>query len=306
MENQKHLSENVSINNALATTMSNAAGQAKSKKINAQSVNDHPLRTVELYHKYDKSNRCNSGAPKDASTKNTIVSATNQLTGTSNGHSAYPASTMDIREYVHASTFGAADQYDHKGISNGLPRGRLTTSVSISRVTKRRATGDLLRAINNTSRTHGNAEYQSGPCNAASCENCKFMKPTNTFKSTVNGNVFNIKQKITCKSKNVIYLIQCKEEGCEKQYVGETQRTLGARMNDHRSRMKKPKTPIAHHFSAENHGIENLEIIGIEIPEKSGEKYMTGGHYNKAYRIHRETYWQMSLEAIYPDGLSVK
>ena len=41
-----------------------------------------------------------------------------------------------------------------------------------------------------------------------------------------------IKKKITCTSINVIYMIQCKK--CDKQYIGETKRTLHGRFSKHR------------------------------------------------------------------------
>ena len=42
-----------------------------------------------------------------------------------------------------------------------------------------------------------------------------------------------IKNRVTCKSSNVIYLIQCAP--CRQQYVGETGQPLHARMNNHRA-----------------------------------------------------------------------
>ena len=219
--------------------------------------------------------------------------------------------TNQLVETIHpTSTSESADQCDREEISNDISRGLLTSSVTylilICLIDRLFVLLGQMLSFNKTEKEQQNAEYQSGPCNAKKCENCKFMKPTNTFKSTVTGISFSIKHKITCKSENVVYLMQCKK--CKKQYVGETERALGERMNDHRSRMKKPKTLIARHFSAENHSIENLEIIGIEIAEIPllGAKFMTGGQYSKPFRIFCEKLWQMILQTINPDGLSVQ
>ena len=150
-----------------------------------------------------------------------------------------------------------------------------------------------------------NGEFNSGPCNVSGCRNCRFMKVTNTFKSTATGKKFRIKHTITCKTSNVIYIMQCKKRYCKKQYVGETRNSLGDRMNDHRSQIRNAskKTLIANHFSHQHHGIENLEIIGIEIPSLK-EKY--DSRYEVTERLGREKYWQRKLRTIAPDGMNVE
>ena len=62
-------------------------------------------------------------------------------------------------------------------------------------------------------------------CNKSSCTICPFIEDGRnqyTFYST--GQTFKIKSHITCKTPNVIYMIQCTK--CNLQYIGETKRRL--------------------------------------------------------------------------------
>ena len=47
-----------------------------------------------------------------------------------------------------------------------------------------------------------------------------------------------IKEHITCNSKNLIYMIECRK--CQKQYIGETKRRLNERFGEHRRSVTKP------------------------------------------------------------------
>ena len=60
-----------------------------------------------------------------------------------------------------------------------------------------------------------------------------------TFNNT--GEVREIKQQMTCKSTNLICMIECKR--CKNQYIGETKRTLRERFTEHRQTTNNPITP---------------------------------------------------------------
>ena len=68
--------------------------------------------------------------------------------------------------------------------------------------------------------------------------------------STNDGKLHNIKQPVTCKTKNVCYLITCKK--CREQYTGETKLEFHLRMNNHNSdvRTNKKSTGMIRHFSS--------------------------------------------------------
>ena len=94
------------------------------------------------------------------------------------------------------------------------------------------------------------------PCNSRRCKTCPNINPQDTFQSTTNGRSFRVRTSATCKTKNLVYLIQCKQ--CKKQYVGETQNPLHTRLNGHRSDIntKKVDKPVAAHFNLPGHSIE--------------------------------------------------
>ncbi len=90
------------------------------------------------------------------------------------------------------------------------------------------------------------------------------MVACNKFKSKSTGRQYNIKTQITCRSRNLVYLISCAK--CGMQYVGETEQALHLRMNGHRSdfRTRKIDKPVAAHFCQEDYSLEELEVKGVE------------------------------------------
>ena len=62
------------------------------------------------------------------------------------------------------------------------------------------------------------------------------MKEQTTHLHT--GEVREIKQQMTCKSTNLIYMIECKR--CKKEYIGETKRTIRERFTEHRQATNNP------------------------------------------------------------------
>ena len=66
---------------------------------------------------------------------------------------------------------------------------------------------------------------------------------------------------LNCKSKNLIYLNECKK--CTKQYIGETKHQLHERFDEHRRSSQnhhqhiKP-TPVSTHFNQPGHSIDYL------------------------------------------------
>ena len=101
------------------------------------------------------------------------------------------------------------------------------------------------------------------PCHSDTrCETCKSGLFYTSISSTNNGYKHIIKQPMTCKTKNVCYLINCKK--CYKQYTGETQLEFHKRMNNHTSdiRHKKKSTGMVRHFA--KCGLNNVQPIILE------------------------------------------
>lgn len=133
-------------------------------------------------------------------------------------------------------------------------------------------------------------------CGSKKCLTCRFHATDNTkFKSEVTKKHYEFQNNMYCKSKNIIYLITCRQ--CKKQYVGETGRELRERVNDHRSAIKNKKdTPIAVHFNLINHSILDLQIVPIEIISNTAKSL--------ACRRIREAHWQLNLKTTFPFGIN--
>ena len=77
-----------------------------------------------------------------------------------------------------------------------------------------------------------------------------------------------INDNLNCKSKNLIYLIECKK--CTKRYIGETKRQLHERFGEHRRSIQnhhqliKP-TPVSAHFNQPGHSIDHLLLTSLEL-----------------------------------------
>ena len=131
-------------------------------------------------------------------------------------------------------------------------------------------------------------------CPNINCKACNYITEGKTFKSTHNNSQYMVRGDINCKSSNLIYLITCNQ--CELQYVGETGRTLGDRINDHLSRIRTLKpTPVGKHFNSPNHSLRDLRIMGIELFTIN---------YSSDSRKVKENIWQTLLETTWPNGIN--
>lgn len=137
-------------------------------------------------------------------------------------------------------------------------------------------------------------------CQKRRCECCLYIKTQSEFSSTRNGAEFTITGKLDCNSKNILYLIQCAK--CEEQYVGETERTLRARLNNHLSDIRNyAETSIAEHFNQWDHLSSDLQITPIvQLPDE-GCKVK-----NKKARIKQETWFINKLGTMTPDGMNAR
>ena len=82
------------------------------------------------------------------------------------------------------------------------------------------------------------------------------------FASSMTGEHFKLKLLASCKTSNVICLIQCRR--CGLQYVGETGQP---RMNSHCFNIahgRIDESPLAAHFTSEGHTEADLSVIIID------------------------------------------
>ena len=82
-------------------------------------------------------------------------------------------------------------------------------------------------------------EGGSESCHDKRCGTCPHIQETKTIKITATGRSFNIRTRMNCKTKNVLYIITC--TGCKEQYVGMTNDKLTARVRVHKSHIKNPQ-----------------------------------------------------------------
>ena len=152
-------------------------------------------------------------------------------------------------------------------------------------------TGKRFVEIKNVSTAHN-----LDKCNSARCATCPQIKIGNSVYSNTTNTTFKTgcKAGTNCKTKNVIYLINCNV--CNMQYVGQTKQELRQRMSGHRSSIRGNKifTPIYCHFRTTGHSPDSFSISVLEVVE------------NINNMIEREDFWIKMLMAAHPWGLNEK
>jgi len=142
--------------------------------------------------------------------------------------------------------------------------------------------------INNTNLKPGSVR---GPY--TKCKACTYIVESDSVRSSHNDRTYKLHNKFNCASTNIVYLVTCTK--CNKQYVGETGRSLRDRITDHVSCIKlRKKTPIGLHFSQAGHSLQNFTIIAIEQFGKNSD----------AQRHTKEITWQNILQIVHPIGIN--
>ena len=135
----------------------------------------------------------------------------------------------------------------------------------------------------------------SSQCRRPRCKTCAHIKTGTRFDSATTGETFHVRATANCKTRNVVYLIECRI--CNKQYVGETENALHLRMNGHRSdyNRKLSDKPVARHFNSVGHTFDDLSVMVIEQLWKD----------DASRRKLRESYWIHTLGSLTPQGLNM-
>ena len=135
----------------------------------------------------------------------------------------------------------------------------------------------------------------SSPCGTRRCLTCSHIQTGITFRSATTNQAFNVRATATCKTRNVIYLIDCRK--CRKQYVGETQNPLHIRLNGHRNDIahKRTEKPVASHFNSPGHSLDDLRIAVLEVMRS----------FDESLRRRRESYWIKQLRSLHPGGMNL-
>ena len=126
-------------------------------------------------------------------------------------------------------------------------------------------TAGVTSPVNSQDTTQEKPSPGVSKCNHPRCLTCPFLKEGQahyTFTSTKEKQ--RIHDPLNCKSKNLIYLIECKK--CRKQYIGETKRHLHQRFGEHRrSILNFGTTSVSEHFKQADHSINDVRLIPLEV-----------------------------------------
>ena len=124
-------------------------------------------------------------------------------------------------------------------------------------------------------------------CSNSRLKATNFIKSRNTKKRINMSNIFN------CNSKGVVYMTECQK--CGIQYVGQTARRFGTRINEHVNDIKNGKdTANGQHYNSKGHSLSDFRAMVIEkvIPNDG------------AWLLEREEMWIRRLGTKKPYGLN--
>lgn len=143
-----------------------------------------------------------------------------------------------------------------------------------------------------------NQSGENGSCSKynKNCDLCQnYSIQASKFQSSASGRQYPIKQKLSCSSKNVVYLATCTK--CNLQYVGSTSTEFKVRFRNHKSNMLKNKRTceLAIHFNNSEHEISQISFIIIE--------QINSLHLDQLL-LTREAYWTAQLFTLNPHGLN--
>ena len=101
------------------------------------------------------------------------------------------------------------------------------------------------------------------------CPICPFVEEVKVVKSTKSHERVEINAHITCQTRNLIYCATC--EKCSQQYIGQTDRTLQERIQEHLGYIRNEKLNKAtgEHFNLDGHFIHDMRISVIEKLHKT-------------------------------------
>ena len=137
-------------------------------------------------------------------------------------------------------------------------------------------------------------------CERNRCDLCQnFFVESKSFLSLQTGKKYTIHSRLTCDSKNVIYLVSCKK--CRLQYIGSTTTDFRISFRNHKSAMLTNKTTceVAVHFNKTPHILDDFSfqcIDQVQTPNNSDEI--------DRLLITKEAYWSAQLFSLAPHGLN--
>ena len=97
-------------------------------------------------------------------------------------------------------------------------------------------------------------------CNRSRCKHCPKIDKTGSVISTSTGRKYRSQTRVSCGSRNVIYMLQCNI--CKLQYVSQTKNKILTRVSQHYYSIKKAMdTPVSRHFRSH-------QVVDSPVPLK--------------------------------------
>ena len=139
------------------------------------------------------------------------------------------------------------------------------------------------------------------PCNSKSnnlC--CKQIRNTNEFTSNVTKEKFKIHHRVNCKSRFIIYLLECIL--CRIQYVGKSEWPMNIRCNKHRNDvLREESIVVCQHFKQISHTFNTHAKITIIEQLKDQSKSLLA---MRSILEEREDFWIKRLKTLQPNGFN--
>ena len=131
------------------------------------------------------------------------------------------------------------------------------------------------------------------------CKICPVLNREGKFTHPQTNQRYTTMKNITCDSTNLVYLIKCTI--CGMLYVGQTGRSIGVRISEHKSCIRNNRHDLYRHFMAHNAQSDApIEVFILEFIK------LPPSHYNaETMRLQKETNWIYRLNTLAPSGLNL-
>ena len=113
-----------------------------------------------------------------------------------------------------------------------------------------RQSKNLLRALTSSKVTTEKRRQGAGSKKCSGCHACPKVQQTKFFKSTNTKRKYQIRQKISCRTSFLIYLVFC--SNCGGNYVGRSKREFRQRHSGHKQEINNRTGGLGQHFHPSN------------------------------------------------------
>ena len=124
-------------------------------------------------------------------------------------------------------------------------------------------------------------------CDSNACLTCNSFISDKSFKSNLTGRIYKTQtyEQLTCGSPNAVYAIHCIR--CGLTYVGETERSLQSRINEHRAGIVKDgQSQLYKHFRLPGHSVADMKAQILEKIYHSSENPVNIRLHRRLQELH--------------------